>query len=105
MINLDTTLLSDIYGNDIPSVSREENIIRSFLADDLRKSLRSGLISRILFEQLLDLPDTGFRMAHQWITDEIYNLEFNLPYKTKAASDFRSPILKNLYHKHFYISN
>ena len=103
MINLDISLLSDIYGSDIPSACKEKDIIRSFLADDLKKSLRSGVISRILFEQLLNLPDTGFRMAPQWVTEEINNLEFNLPSRTKPEDSFRNPILRNLYHKHFFI--
>ena len=103
MINLDISLLSDIYGNNIPSVCKEEDIIRSFLADDLKKSLRSGVISRVLFEQLLNLPDTGFRMTFQCITEEIHNIEFNLPTETKSEDTFRNPILKHLYHKHFFI--
>ena len=103
MIPLDTSILSNIYGNDIPSVCKEEDIVRSILADDLKKSLRTGLISRVLFEQLLNLPGIGMRVTHQWITDEIRNLEFDLPCKTKQEAEFRGPALKNLYHKHFFI--
>lgn len=105
MIILEDEILKDIYGDSIPPLQNpKEDVYRSLLADKLKKSLNTGKVSKILFEQLLYLPSMGMRDSYEWILDEIAYLEgIKRETRTKEANRFRAEVLKGFYKKHFYI--
>lgn len=105
MIKLDDSILKEIYGPNIPIIENSvDNLYRKLLADYLKNNLRTGKISKLFFEQLLHLPETGMRYTYEWILDEIAYLE-GIKKETRSlkAQNFRGDYLKGLWKKHFYI--
>lgn len=104
MIKLDDDILNEIYPNGIPVLEdAKRNVYRKFLAEYLKKSLKTGKVSKLFFEQLLYFPDTGMRNSFEWIIDEIAYME-GIKEQTRAdkAQAFRGESLKGLWKKHFY---
>ena len=109
MIILDNTLLKDIYGEiAYQEMNKQPNTLRNLIANDLKNALKTGKISKVFFEQLLQLHDTGLTSTYKYIIEEINCLENNelnchKHIQTKKEGIFKGKELKGLYKKHFFI--
>lgn len=107
MIQLDTSLLQELYGDNLPNLPEQFILLREILAHEIKQVIVSGKVSRRLFEQLLNFQGTRLTPAYKYVLREILALENGSGAQctsiTKEETALRGGELRGLYKKHFFV--